>query len=97
MRRSIRLCVWKGAQIIVDRAQLVSTQRRAKVWPRHYLQEAALLRIIAAVPECRSAVLQLLADRAGAFPNRKGGFHDSAWDAMTSGGSVTPRLRTVSQ
>ena len=46
LRRIVRLCVWKGTQIIVDRAQFVSTQRRAKVWPRHHLQEAACLRVI---------------------------------------------------
>ena len=38
LRRVVRLGVWKGAQIIVDRAQLVSTQCRSKVWPGHHLQ-----------------------------------------------------------
>jgi hypothetical protein len=59
-------------------------------------EAAALRRILAAVPACRSAVFQLLADRAGEVSTRRTGRHDNATGATRSGGSVTRRLRTVS-
>lgn len=60
-------------------------------------EAAALRRIVAAVPACRSAVLQLLAERTGDVSTRRTGSHDNATGATRSGGSFKRRLRTVSR
>jgi hypothetical protein len=60
-------------------------------------EAAALRRIVAAVPACRSAVLQLLADRADDISTRRTGSYDNAAGATRSVRSFTRRLRTVSR
>ena len=58
---------------------------------------AALRRIVAAVPACRAAAFQLLADRAGEVSTRRTGSHDNATGATRSAGSLRRRPRTVSR